>query len=383
MKRKPLMIAALGFFLFAQVAQAQWTTPQRITWTSGTSLDPVIALDSQGQVHVVWYDETPGNGEIYYKKSTDGGTTWTGSKRLTWTSGSSAGATLAVDSSDNLYVAWHDFTPGNAEIYYKKSTDGGNTWTGNKRVTWSQGGSYEPALAFDSSAYLHLLWSNATPGNNEIYYKKSTNGGASWSASKRLTWTETWSGGLAIAVDSADKLYAFWYDYAPGNGEIYYTKSTDGGSTWAAGQRLTWTSGISYFPAVAVDSSGILSLAWEDNTPGSYEIFYKRSTDGGATWTAGRRLSPTPGDCTAPAIADDFFGNPIVVWPESTPGHYDLYYIKSTDGGVTWATSQRLTWTPGDSCSPAMVKGAGKTVHLAWYDKTPGNYEIYYMKYTQ
>jgi BNR repeat-like domain len=380
MKRTSLIIGVLGIFLCAQAAQALWTTAKRITWTSGASIDPVIALDSQGHIHVVWYDDTPGNGEIYYKKSTDGGTTWTGSKRLTWTSASSAGAALAIDSSDNLYLAWQDLTPGNFEIYCKKSTDGGNTWTGNQRITWNQGGSYQPALAVDSSGYIHLLWSDATPGNCEIYYKKSTDGGASWSASKRLTWTATWSGGLAIAVDSADKLHAFWYDYAPGNSELYYTKSTDGGSTWKAGQRLTWTSGSSYYPAVAVDSSGIISLAWDDNTPGNYEIYYKKSTDGGTTWTAGRRLAWPPSDCTAPAIAADSFGNPLVVWPNSAPGKYDLYYSKSTDGGATWATSKRLTWTPGDSSGPAMVIDTGNTVHIVWDDYTPGNYEIYYLK---
>jgi len=52
--------------------------------TSGDSGLPVIAADSGGSLNVVWVDNTPGNSEIFFKKSTDGGAAWTAGKRLTW-----------------------------------------------------------------------------------------------------------------------------------------------------------------------------------------------------------------------------------------------------------------------------------------------------------
>jgi hypothetical protein len=91
MMRVRLVIMAIGFFSFAQLAQADWTASQRITWTSGYSESPVIAVDPSGNLHVVWKDSTPGNDEIYYKKSTDGGASWSTSQRLTWSPGSSYG----------------------------------------------------------------------------------------------------------------------------------------------------------------------------------------------------------------------------------------------------------------------------------------------------
>jgi hypothetical protein len=45
---------------------------------------------------------------------------WTPAKRLTWTSGRSNSPAIAADSSDDLHVVWSDNTPGNFEIYYKK-----------------------------------------------------------------------------------------------------------------------------------------------------------------------------------------------------------------------------------------------------------------------
>jgi hypothetical protein len=41
-------------------------------------------------------------------------------------------------------------------------------------------------------------------------------------------------------------------------------------------KRLTWDIGFSYYPALAVDASGRVHVVWQDNTPGNYEIYYRR-----------------------------------------------------------------------------------------------------------
>jgi hypothetical protein len=130
------------------------------------------ALASDGTVHVVWYDDTPGNREIYHKKTMDLGETWTTSRRLTWNSGQSYCPTMSADSSGGLHLVWSDSSPGNFEVYYRKSADGGATWIANRRLTWTAGFSEVPALGVDTSGNLHLVWQDNTPGNYEIYYKK-------------------------------------------------------------------------------------------------------------------------------------------------------------------------------------------------------------------
>jgi len=68
------------FSFSAQVARAQWTPAKRLTWNSGFSYFPTIAVDSTGNLHVVWQDDTPGNPEIFYKKGTDAGSVWAAGK---------------------------------------------------------------------------------------------------------------------------------------------------------------------------------------------------------------------------------------------------------------------------------------------------------------
>ncbi len=255
---------------------SEWSTTKRLTWNPGSSRNPSIAKDSGDNIHVVWYDSTPGNPEIYYMKSPDGGLSWGSAKKLTSNSGQSQYPAIAIGSNDNIHLLWCDDTPGNFEIYYMKSSNGGSSWSGAKRLTWNSGGSKYPAIVIDSYNHLHIVWEDSTPGNPEIYYKKSTDGGVSWSSTKRLTCSSSETYFPAIAIDSANNLHFIWCDNAPGNYEIYYKKGTDGGVTWSSAKRLTWNSGDSVISAMTIDSDNNLHLVWWDNTPGNWEIYYKK-----------------------------------------------------------------------------------------------------------
>ena len=380
MKRIGLMVIVLLFSLFAQVAQAGWTPAKRLTWTSGESYRPDIAVDSSGHLHMAWYDKTPGNEEIYYKKSTDGGSTWTPNKRLTWNSGVSYWPDIAVDSSGYLHLVWADRTPGEFNIYYKKSMDKGATWTAGQKLSWNSGGGIGPSIAVDASDNLHLVWYNYIDLNDEIFYKKSTDGGVTWTPSRRLTWNSGGSDVPTIAVDPSGYLHVVWEDATPLNKEIFYKKSTDGGDTWAANKRLTWNSGNSAAATITADLSGNLHVVWYDNTPGDYEIYYIKSADGGAAWTTSERLSWTSDNSYQPAMSIGSSSNLHVVWYDDTPGNREIYYTKSTDGGATWTTSQRLTWTSGVSWHPAICTDASGNPYVFWQNNAPGNHEIYYKK---
>jgi len=223
MKKKFALIIVIGLFLLIQPLSAQtWQATKRLTWNSGISGRASIAVDSNNYIHVVWNDDSPGNYEIYFKKSTNGGTTWS-TKRLTYTSGDSHDPAITADSSDYIHVVWYGWISYNYVMYHKKSTDGGASWT-TKRLTWKPGGSYSPALAADSSGNIHIVWAyESVPLFFDTFYKRSTDGGASWKE-QRLTWTENLSYGQSIAVDSNNKIHVVMANKIHGNPEIYYKK---------------------------------------------------------------------------------------------------------------------------------------------------------------
>ena len=103
-----------------------------------------------------------------------------------------------------------------------RSSDEGSTWSTPKRLTWTLGAAYDPAIAIDSNKYVHVVWYDATAGNYAIYYKRSADGGLTWGSSQKLASNLSTSLNPAIAVDSVDTLHIVWRDAAPGNYEIYY-----------------------------------------------------------------------------------------------------------------------------------------------------------------
>jgi len=382
MKLTRLMLVVLGLCVSAQIALADWTPAKRLSWTPSYSWGQTIAVDPSGNLHVLWYDYwDPTNTEIFYTRSTDGGTTWTKGQRFTWTSGGSFHPAMAVDISGHLHVVWED-SPGMRDIYYRKSTDAGVTWTPSRRITWNYDVSTYPDIAVDSSGHLHVVWYDTTPGNPEIYYKKSTDGGATWTANRRLTWTSAYSRYPAIAVASSGHLHLVWEDQSSGHSDMYYKKSTDGGTTWTASRRITWTSSDYMEPAITVDSSNNPHVVWNADSTGNEEIYYKKSTDGGAAWTAGKRLSLNSGESHFPTVAAGLAGDLHVVWYDNTPGNEEIFYKKSATGGAAWAASQRITWTSGNSNSPAIAVDSAGNPHVVWDDfVATDNCEIFYKKF--
>jgi len=326
----------------------------------------------------VWFDEISGNYEIYYKRSSNSGTSWSANTRLTWNTGDSFVPSITVDSSNRVHVAWYDNSPGNNEIFYKRSTDGGATWSALQRLTWNSGDSDLPSIATDISNRVHVAWYERNSLDNEIFYKRSTDGGVTWLGTTRLTW----SGGLtftpSIATDSGKVVHVVWHHYASTDFEIYYKRSTDGGATWSGITRLTWNTGDSIGASVAVDSNKRIHVAWDYGAPGLRNVYYKRSTDGGYSWSGITRLTWSSGDSHRLNLAIDTINRIHIVWEYNTPSNYEIFYKLSDNSGVSWSGAQRLTWNSGASEHPDIAADPNNDIHVIWQDNSPGNTEIFY-----
>ncbi len=159
--------------------------------------------------------------------------------------------------------------------------------------------------------------------------------------------------------------------------EIYYKRSTDAGVNWGADTRLTNNIAYSEFPSVAVSGS-VVHVVWNDNRDGNSEIYYKRSTDGGISWGADTRLTNNSAISEYPSVAVS--GSVVhVVWQDNRDGNYEIYYKRSTDAGISWGADTRLTNNTAFSWYPS-VAVSGSVVHVVWKDNRDGNWEIYYKR---
>jgi hypothetical protein len=371
----------LLILLITFVSKAQWQTDIRLTNDpagSLTSYNNAWCIASNGNImHIIWYDDRDGNSEIYYKRSTNGGVSWGADIRLTINSSASYYPSEALSGSA-VHCIWQDNRDGNTEIYYKRSTNGGVSWETDTRLTNDNSNSNYPSVSVTGTT-VHVVWQDNRDGNAEIYYKRSTDGGVNWEADTRLTNANGNSWYPCCAV-SGQAVNIVWQEERDGNREIYFKRSTDGGISWNADTRMTNDPSNSWNPSIGISGQAV-HIVWSDERDGNgSEVYYKRSTDGGTTWGTDTRLTNAPYGSNYSSVSVS--GQVVhIVWEDGRDFNVDIYYKRSTDGGVSWGADTRLTYDPSLSYYPS-VAVSGSVVHAVWQDNRNGNWEVYYKKDT-
>lgn len=384
---KTIILIIFGLITLNLNLFSQWMPDVSLYKTSEKYSAYSVSIATSGDVvHVVW---SSGNSildaEIYYKRSTDGGLSWSSDTRLTNASNNLAKPIMSV-SGQIIHVVWTDYRDRDNEIYYKSSSDGGITLGEDKRLTNSDGLSWYPSISV-SGQDVHVVWEDTRDkGNKWIYYKRSTDGGVTWEADIRISSVDG-TQHPSVSV-SASTVFVVWDDYRDKNHEIYYKRSTDDGSSWEEDKRLTNNPLDQWNPSVFV-SDQVVHVVWQDgrNFLSAAEIYYKGSTDGGITWGADTRLTKDPeqsGDQSEDPSISVSGSNVHVVWKDNRDGHSgEIYYKNSTDGGITWGADRVLSKNLPNyrsSGSRPSISISGKIVHVAWVDYRDYKHGIYYRR---
>ncbi len=228
--------------------------PVNLSNDTALSSTPEIAT-SHSNVYVIWSDSTTGSGDIYFEKSSDSGITFNGGTpgapvNLSNNFGISQVPQI-VTSGSNVYVVWFDKTTGPGDIYFEKSSDNGTTFNGGTlgspgapvNLSLSNtGASTVPQLSV-SGSNVYVVWQDATTGFNDIYFEKSSDNGTTFNggtlgspgAPVNLSLSNTGASTVPQLFVSGSNVYVIWRDATPGNNEIFFSASSDNGTTFNGG----------------------------------------------------------------------------------------------------------------------------------------------------
>ena len=313
-----------------------WSQPVNISNPLEFSGSPAFALDSSGNINVVWNDRTPGNLDIYFNRSTDGGETWSQAVNISNTPGVSQSPVIAVDYAGNIDVTWFDEIDFNYDIYFIRSTDDGLTWSQVVSISNHLEYSSRPDIAVDIAGNIYVAWSASSPHGFDIYFSRASVDSLSWSQPVNISNTLDSSMSPAIVVDSAGNPSVVWYDLIYmgkiNKSIIRFSHSTDSGTTWSQPVNLSDKMDINYSDDIAVDSAGNINVIWSDDSLGQLYLNFRRSIDNGATWSQVVSVSNNIRTPLWPAMALDGAGNIDVVWVDIFPGNEDddIFFASST-----------------------------------------------------
>ena len=287
---------------------ATWQPPREITPPGTGQYDPQIVVDSADHrtVYAAWLQNK--RFDLVVAKSVDFGQSW-----------SIVVADRGIMDADKpvLAVRGQDVYVGfnrDGKMLVAASHDRGITFltTGVspklQLVRALAGGA-----TVDPQGSAYVAWAgytrrDGTKGRESLYISKSSNAGESWSTrlmdvsgappdcgAYRCEWGYL-GAQITMTSDSAGTLYALWNSGAADKTpqRIYFASSTTAGDTWSPKLNVsTAPSSVEHaFPALAAADAGDVRIAWMDtrNTP-LWNMLYRSSTNGGATWSAESRIS--------------------------------------------------------------------------------------------
>src|SRR5229473_2893056 len=377
-------VLSLGLAVMCTTARAQVfsTPPTNVSNNSDFSFTPQVAVDLSGNIYsgniyVVWEDDTA-TANILFKRSTDGGATFSTPTNLSNGLGSSFNPRMAVDAHGNINVVWEDNTPGNGRIFFNRSTDGGATFFSTPvKLSDELADSSSPQIAVDANGNINVVWENDALNNLGVFFTRSADGFAAVPVPTPVMVSSNAAGSVnpQIAVDKNGNINVVWEDHIVSTSDISFRRLSNLGVPLSAPTSLSHNIGNSNSPQIAVEPGGNINVVWQNNSTstGSFTIFFSRSVDGGATFSPiPKNLSNSPGNANGPQLALDAGGNINVSWEENTPPSVspDIFFSRSTDGGATFfPTPKNVSNNPGSSNARLAVDSSGN-INVAWEDTT-------------
>jgi Neuraminidase (sialidase) len=193
------------------------------------------------------------------------------------------------------------------------------------------------------------------------------------------------AGNADLAVGPAGQLTVAyqWWRRMPSSKQIRVAHSTDGGKTWIQPVTPLDTSGKAFSPKVALGAEQALVVVWSDEQRSNrvWDIYARRSPDGGTTWEPEQLLSRfpqhTPTDAyVRPEMVTDGQKRFWVVWVGIRSARSRVYLSRSTDGGHTWGDPVELSGQSESVYNQRIVR-SGEHLLVVWQDKRTGRERLF------
>lgn len=188
---------------------------------------------------------------------------------------------------------------------------------------------------------------------------------------------------IRAAFDPSGAIDAVYFRFTPDGGEVWLSKSVDGGATWPSPVEVGRTGSLSelMYPGLTITPSGTVYVAWAQWWNGVESTAVARSTNGGTSFTQVMNVTESTG-VESVALASDAGGRVYLAWgsPILSRGFRTVDVLWSDDG-TTWSSPTNLTTIESGSL-PALYADAAGVVHVAWWSGPFGNIVVRYSRST-
>ncbi len=349
----------------------------------GTTSNEVLACHAGAKVYVVWAERSNSAPDaVRFNRSLDGGATWLADPIRVGDPLREAGRVAIACDGDRVFIAYRSSLGNSSEIRLDRSIDAGTTFLPTSvRVSDVLGPGVlpdTPALCCEGDT-VHVAWADGRNGARDVFYNRSTDGGASFPDPDLPIETDVPGGADSHTVHMCcDGLHVYvaWIDLRDGldQGAVRLSSSLDGGATFlpddvSVTHAATPTIGLTGPDVVCAGST--VDVVWSDERNGLGDVFFNRSLDGGLTF----QPIDTRLDTDAPGATASFdpvaclVGSVVhVAWSDQRSPTSSVRYRRSEDAGGTFlAEDVGLPSVPVEpGAHQVRLACEGATVAVAW-----------------
>lgn len=287
--------------------------PQAGIATAWRGDQPNVAVAKNGSVYVVWTARVESDGkkgtDLYLSVSNDMGQTFAAPVKINDDKSPAEHGMHSLDVGDDgrIYVSWLDernvhvpkpstkaeghHMESNRELFIADSSDGGRTFSRNRKVAADACPCCKTALAVAPDGTVYISWRHVLPGNfRHIAVTSSSDAGATFSKPVIVSDDKWMLQGCPVSGPSLSAeggvLKVLWYAAGEGNAPgLYFAESRDKGQSFSPRQLLA-QEGVRGTPVLAANGGSDVAI-WEMTGGAAAETKFRKLENESAAISVG------------------------------------------------------------------------------------------------
>jgi len=421
------------------LSYSNFDAEDRVTNSTGYSIDPFVVKKQKGGMLLVWSDNKTGYSEIYADnfesnhstkylseensvlrchgrngRIVAGSNIFCDPKSDFISSGVYIGDFLCITSGSD-YVGRRVpvigvvnktcveigayFTVTSDDVgYYIDSINGFSSNDIPTKITNLSQTSVNPIAVCDSINDLHVVFQSIDDDNYNLYYQRyrpSNSSNQLWGSTKLISSIGE-SISPSLAIDSSDIMHLVWEDTRNKSHSIMYGMSSsttsDGNSNF-----VNWTTSnfgsddvvisdgyYSEKPNIHIDSDNIAHIVFSariNNSDNSkYEIYYCNNANG--VFSKPIRITNFMRRSNNPVIITDKNMNRYILFScKQSSNIEDVYMAKYDYVSEEWKSIKKVSFSQSDSIIPSVCMDSDDVIYIYWIDKADSSNSVCFARY--